>query len=359
MYQIYNLECSEDSFEIGGYVFSRVMDYENRLQRMHKPAVEYVDTGNGNVLGGSAEESGKHENTYTAVWSGASEPPSLFFQGATMLRDVLLLWTLWGNRNVLTGTRVQFEQHHYYNDRYFMHDSFLIEAINVALGHLLNNAVSLRDSRLSPVLLLMKEAGLTPVWQSKMLYISPAVDVVSGSYNLNKSDLYSEEEIDQLNKLERDLKTVLDGTSATPNVQKRVIQPYKNRLSALRQPTATDKLYEWAKYTIQPGDSLESAALYSQCIAFNQFRNSVVHFAGTPSRDVKVQFADGRQCVVSRGDHTALLQAGMYYYYAFKEILWIWAAKEMGVVAARGNCFGTAEVKGFLQSGYWMGEDPF
>ena len=359
-YKICNLVCSIPCFNICGYEFTRVPEYSNKVLQLQRHLSVFEDPQTGTCLKTIPEKAGSNQHTYTAVWKAENnEPDSIIHNDATLLHDILLLWSVWSNRNVCTGDSAMFVQHHYYNDKYFTTDTRLINAIQTAINGL-ENKQRVRQSKLFPTLFLMKDSNLTQVWQNKVLYLSPAIDVVSKSFTPTSKDIYSDEEIESIVKLKQDINELVGNMQFSEKVIDRAVRPFLFKVNSLGSVTAVDQLFNWTKWTLDVTDPQEIQALFDHCVAFNQFRNSVVHYAGLPSRNITIRFVNGKTFKVSsKADHETCIRVGIYYFYVFREIVYLWAAKVLGVDKAYGNRFDKEEILQFILYGMWRGILPF
>lgn len=300
---------------------------------------------------------GTHQHTYTATWNcNQNEPDAKIYNDGPLILDILLLFSLWSNRHVCTGDRVEYEQHHYFNDNYFSTDRNLIDAIKSALNSL-KDKHDVKKKKIYPATFMIKDSNLIRIWQYKVLYLSPAIDLVSSSFNLKKEEIYDEEEINQIEVLKGQICQLIDDRKVTDSVRQNAINPFKSAINSMGSPTAVDRLNRWLLWALDINDEKDKDSIYDNCKAFNYFRNSVVHYAGLPNRKIKIRFSKIQPVEIPKNINESICTTvGIYYFFVYREILQIWMAKVLGVDKLPGARFDVGEVMEFLQTGTWRGE---
>ncbi|MDD4429072.1 MAG: hypothetical protein PHG64_11875 [Paludibacter sp.] len=330
-------------------------DYEDKLKEMHKHGKVSTNDNDSKYI---PEMPGTHQHTFTATWNcNQSEPDAKIYNDGPLILDILLLWSLWSNRYVCTGDRVVYEQHHYYNDKYFLTDENLINAIESALGSL-EDKQDAKNKKLFPATFLIKESNLIQTWQYKVLYLSPAIDLVSRSFAITKEEIYGEEGTNQIENTKKEINKLIDKLDISKNVKKNTIERYKNDINRFGSPTPVDYLNRWVLWTLDINDPNERDSVYDNCKAFNHYRNSVVHYIGLPKRKIKIRFSGipPVEIPININENESIrTKLGIFYFFVYREMLQIWMAKVLGVKNAQGARFGVNEVMEFIQTGVWRG----
>jgi len=336
-YPIYDLICSTPEFEICGYRFIRECDYENKIMNLHQ-----------------------HQHTYTALWEGCEpEPLAKIYKDGSLILDILLLWSIWSNNCPSTGERILYPRVFYNNENFFTHEGHLKKAISDSLDSISDRDDVLRK-KLCPALFLIQESNFTQLWESKILFLSPCIDVVSKNFSCNMSDLYNRDEIKEIESIKSELDKFIKSKNFSENVKRNAITPFVSKITTIGSPTAVDFLYMWVKWTLGLSDSRDEQALLDHCIAFNQFRNSVVHYAGVPNRNIKIKLYNGKTVKIPKNiDESTIYNIGIEYFYVFHKIIHIWVAKTFNIDTYTVFSDYRNEIINFIRYGEWRDENIF
>ncbi len=354
VYDIFDLKCYLSEFEVCGYKFVREQNYNERIIDLPQPSIVTKNTITNKWVETVEEQPGIHQITYKAHWEKSeNEPDSKIHKDGKLILDILLLWSIWSNICPRTGERSLYQPIYYNNDKIFDDDRKLINTIEFALTEI-QDKVDAKNKKLLPALFLMQESNFTEVWEYKILFLSPCIDLISKTFSCKVNEIYSEEEVKSIECIRKDLKQFLNEKSVTEKVRDNALSPFNSKINTLGAPNAVDQLIKWVKWTLDINEVNDEEALNSHCVAFNQFRNSIVHYAGLPSRDIKIKLCNKKIIKVSRNiDEDICIRAGIYYFYVFREIIQIWIAKTFKIDFSQPFLESKEEVMKFIRFGEW------
>lgn len=363
-YPIYNLEANQQEFEICGYKFVKVDNYEKKIKSLHRLSTSSFSLSSGKWEKTIEAKAGKHQHTFTAFWDNevSSEPIAKLHLDSTLIYDILLLYSIWGNRNVCTGKDFSYKQHPYYNENSFISDYHLHCAIETALKSIVDKADAKRK-KVFPSLFLLHESNLIREWQIKLSILSTAIDIISKSTSCKIQDSFSNEEINSIATLKEKIANLISETEDTfsSNIRENVLSPFKYNIDKMGSVSTIDHLIKWTATVLEINKEEKELqiALHDHCIAFNKFRNSVIHFAGLPKSNIDIRLTKNSTIKVSQKiDEKSCGIIGAYYYYVFKDILFVWFAKTIEIESIPSKK-STSQIRDFLQTGKWCGQFIF
>ena len=174
------------------------------------------------------------------------------------------------------------------------------------------------------------------------------------------SDLYNRDEIKEIESIKSELDKFIKSKNFSENVKRNAITPFVSKITTIGSPTAVDFLYMWVKWTLGLSDSRDEQALLDHCIAFNQFRNSVVHYAGVPNRNIKIKLYNGKTVKIPKNiDESTIYNIGIEYFYVFHKIIHIWVAKTFNIDTYTVFSDYRNEIINFIRYGEWRDENIF
>jgi hypothetical protein len=362
-YPIYNMESKQQEFQICGYKFIKAKGYENKIKKMHCLSQDSFSTS-GKLIKTREAKAGKHQLTFTAFWddSISPEPTSKLYLDSKLLTDILLLYSIWSNRNVCTSKDLLYKLHPYYNEESYVPDYNLHKAITIALKNITDKADA-KKKKVFPSLFLLHESNSIREWQIKLSLLSTSIDIISKSIKCKVQDMYSTEEIKKVKVLKQKINELIseEKSQHSNNVLENVLTPFLSNVNNMGSLNSTDQLIKWAANVLEIKKEEEELriALHDHCIAYNKFRNSVIHYAGLPKNEVKIRISKTTTIKFSEDiNEKSCNLIGAYYYWVFKDIYLLWLGKILGTenIPSRKS---VANVRRFLESGKWYGQFIF
>jgi hypothetical protein len=270
----------------------------------------------------------------------------------------LLLWSLWGGEFVCTGNQALFQCPTFYGENYASTKNCLRVSIDRIILDL--NSERVNKLGLNPGLFLLLESYRHATDQFQTLLISPIIDLLSSKQKL---DVLPEHQSNQLESVKAELQQVLSQYKpqdpSQDSLWRNILKPFHGSIDGLGRPSATDKIRAWmAESPALHKLKISQEVLESHARAFNQFRNSVVHYAGLPNKEIKLSFESGRSITISRKiSRDQMLRALIYYNQLFRDFLMLHFLRSMSDSPFKKEQNLEHILKNFFMNGFYNDHD--
>lgn len=354
-WDIYNLEAPYQSFEIAGYLFTRVDSYEGQIELIFRKAGEQIPD-NGGWRDFPDEVLGENVITFHASWDGDDdEPNATIYKDGKRIHDILLLMSLWWGKIIFTSERPSAVSPIYYGDKYIVRFNDLLEAIEITIKSIPNHQEAI-NKKIYPIIFLLIESYQSEIREIQTLTISPIFDLIAVDATQPKSDEFTPEEKKAIKDKRKKINKLLND-KGSHKLFNEVYNPAISSLGNMGKKMA-DKLY-WFLSSTHALDciGIPLKILKSQAIAFNKIRNAVVHGNILPD-DIILEFADRPMFKITKTtNYDDLEMTTIFMTLAFRDIVYLHLAKELGIKSEIGEHQFRETIKEYFFQGTYNGFD--
>lgn len=310
-HKIFNLESGNVEFELQGYIFKRIKDYDKNIKGLYR--CSQISPYKGKWIQTRKEQLGQHVHTFDAFWNGEGpEPIAKIWKGFSLIYDICLLWSLYGGTYVFTGERALRKSPYFYVPWKIKFENELCNLVDTSLSTVLNNKHA-EELCLSPGLFLLQESYKTSIIDHQILFISPLIDLLSSKVKFESN--WTNEEMEKIINVKNELLKTLKLNIGEDSISENIFKPFIAKICSMEKPTATDKLICFLKQTpAMKNIKISAQVIEAQAKVFNKLRNATIHYAGVPTKPLDIIFEKIPNRRIKANTHPEDMNLAMVYY---------------------------------------------